>query len=352
MTGAMGASYASSQEPMHRGMKIACVMMQKDETILLDPWIRYHSDLIGSGNLYILDNGSTAPSVIRSLRQAELDGVHVLWDYRSRRDYLERGPLIVELIQHLDREGCFDFYFLLDCDEFLACQTGAGPSCQRQDIEAVLRPFLGSQEVLVIQYKYWHNPCRKNFYSITNSSRKCFFAHGSCDFLDHGFHHGRSKLGKNDQSTVIVFFEFHYKPYRLHRISSRQHLCGVLDDFSRRSLRAYRAKRKYAHHCAEDLLKGKYDFVRSFLGAQGELEIQGLLATFDRLGIDHGALFERQPPIPSGLWLFLLRMRQTFMHGVDGGLDVVRRGVSFLRRQAARRARAMGHLIRRLAGFP
>ncbi|WP_216904815.1 glycosyltransferase family 2 protein [Synechococcus sp. CCY 9618] len=315
-------------------MRFACVMMQKNETILLDPWIRYHADLVGHENLFIFDNGSTSRSVVRTLKQAQRSGVHVFWEYGSPRHHRERGPLIVDLIQRLDREDSFDFYFLLDCDEFLACQTDAGSSCRRQDLEGALQPFLGSDDVLTIQHKYWHNPCRKDFYALTTSSPKCFFAYAACGYLDHGYHQGRSRLGDRKTSTAIVYFEFHYKPYRPHRISSKQHLSGILQDFSRRSLLAYREKQGFCFHCAVDLLMGKYDYVHSFLTLEGLVEIPAMLLMFDRLGISYGALFEPMPPIPMALYLPLLRIRQGFMHRWDVVIDVLRRGLWSLRRLA------------------
>ena len=332
-------------------MRIACVMMQKNETILLDPWIRYHADLVGHGNLFIFDNGSTSRSVVRTLRQAQLKGVNVFWEYRNPHDHRERGPVIAALVQRLDREDGFNFYFLLDCDEFLACQTDAGPSCSRQDIDAVLRPLLGSKDVLVIQHKYWHNPCRKNFYCITTSSRKCFFAHGACGSLDHGYHHARSRFGGGETKSKIVYFEFHFKPYRLHRISSRQHLSGLLADFSRRSLRAYKAKKAFCFHCAKDLLMGKYDYVKSFLNPQDWVKIPAMLTAFDSLGIGYRPLFEPEPPIPTSLRLVLLRTRQAVMHRFDDFIYVLLRGILFFRRRMARLVKSLIIVFRRLMRF-
>ena len=44
--------------------RVACVMMQKDEVHLLEPWLAYHGYLFGFENLYVLDNGSTRPDVL------------------------------------------------------------------------------------------------------------------------------------------------------------------------------------------------------------------------------------------------------------------------------------------------
>jgi hypothetical protein len=329
-------------------MKIACVMMQKNESILLEAWIRYHAELVGKENLFIFDNGSTISSVIQVLKEAESEGVEVFWDYSRVSHYLEKGHLIAEFIQRLDREESFDFYFPLDCDEFIACQTDSGPSCCRKDVEESLRAFKESADVLIIQHKYWNNPCRKNFYSVSTSSRKCFFAHGACDYLDQGYHHGRSRLGAGQVRTGIIYFEFHFSPYSFHRQYCRQKLAGRLTDFSRRSLRTYHAKQKGGFHNAGDLLKGKYDYVQSFLRAENLLEIPSILSLFDRLGIEHDSLCEPEPPIPRSLWLFLLRSRQAFMHRIDGTIDALHRAAVALKRLMVRSFKSLIRLLRRL----
>jgi hypothetical protein len=327
---------------------MACVMMQKDETILFDPWFGYHADLLGPENLFIFDNGSTSASVIQSLQRAKLNGANVCLDYSSRRDYRERGSMLASFIQQLEQSNPFDFYFLLDCDEFLACQTDSGTSCQRRDIEMVLEPYLGSRDVLRIQHKLWHNPCRMHFYATTHSSPKCFFAHGTCGYLDHGYHHGRSRLGSGESTTKIIYFEFHYKPYGLHRVSNKQHLSSVLTDFSRRSLRAYQKKQDFSHHCAADLLEGKFDYVRRFLEPEGWERAPALLAEFNRIGIAYEKLYEAESPFPQPVRLSLLWTRQSVMHRVDELNDLLYRGARAIYRMVSRLMQRLLQLLLRL----
>jgi hypothetical protein len=42
-------------------MRIACVMMQKNEDELLRPWLAYHSYLFSPENLYVFDNEFRVP---------------------------------------------------------------------------------------------------------------------------------------------------------------------------------------------------------------------------------------------------------------------------------------------------
>ena len=317
-------------------MKIACIMMQKNEPLLLGAWIRYHSDLVGLENLFIFDNGSSCSAVIQVLQEAEGRGANVFWEYSRLRDFRGKGDLVADLIRRLDREDVFDFYFPLDCDEFLACQTEAGPSCRRRDIEAALRPLLLSDNTLAIKLKYLHNPCRINHYSISRASRKCFFAHGACESLDMGYHHGRSLSGAGEMMTEIVYFEFHHMPYRLQRRRCLQKLSGRLSEFSRSSLRAYAAKKSHSFHSAKQLLTGKYDYVRQFIGAENLLEMPVLLSEFDRLGIDYSSFFESEFFISGAPQLFLLSVRQAVMHGLDSVMDLLHDGLAWVRRPVAR----------------
>lgn len=112
-------------------------MMQKNEILLLDPWIRYHTNLLGSDHIYVYDNGSTDTAVIKTLRDAEKGGMNVFWDYTRQDDFTNKGEIIAALIRRLDKERPHDFYFPLDCDEFLAClppRPSDSPSCRKQDI--------------------------------------------------------------------------------------------------------------------------------------------------------------------------------------------------------------------------
>ena len=102
-------------------MKIACLMMQKNERILLEPWILYHGDLFGFENLFIFDNGSTDEIVITVLQKYEKRGVNINRAYNSKSDFEGKGNLIADKIRSLDQCNYYDFFFPLDCDEFIAC---------------------------------------------------------------------------------------------------------------------------------------------------------------------------------------------------------------------------------------
>jgi hypothetical protein len=51
-------------------LRIALIMMQKNETILLDPWLRYHEAMIPAQSIFVFDNGSSDLEALRILREA------------------------------------------------------------------------------------------------------------------------------------------------------------------------------------------------------------------------------------------------------------------------------------------
>jgi hypothetical protein len=40
-------------------LRIALLMMQKNERLLLDPWITYHRSLVDPASIFVFDNGFT-----------------------------------------------------------------------------------------------------------------------------------------------------------------------------------------------------------------------------------------------------------------------------------------------------
>lgn len=325
-------------------MRIACIMMQKNEASLVWPWIRYHAELFGADNLYILDNGSSHDSVLHCLQEAVGFGVHVDKRYRRQEDFNRKGEIITELIQGLDTEGRYDFYLPMDCDEFVACEINGGLSLAKEDILATLTPHQSSQDVLMISHKLHNNPYRLNEFSLNLSSKKCFFAKNACEWLDKGYHHGRSKNGGAQIATSIVYVEFHYRPYRSQRDANRQKLKGLVPDFSRRSLKIYADKRRSGFHCARELLLSEYGYVKQFTEAKDAILFPQIFSRFQVLGVSTEPLLHALPPVPLKLWLTLLRIRMVAAEYADGFLTM-NRSLARLPR------RVMGRLWRSLKAY-
>ena len=158
-------------------IKIALIMMQKNESLLLEPWIRYHVDLIGTSSIFIYDNGSTDAQTLTTLAAAENMGLKINRTYNHQKDYYARGGLFADLIKSLDASNPHDFYFPIDCDEFLACDIDGKLSCQRDDILVSLAPLVRDGKVLTIPHKYVNSPYHINRYSKITNCKKCFFLH-------------------------------------------------------------------------------------------------------------------------------------------------------------------------------
>ena len=278
-------------------LRIALLMMQKNEDILLGPWIRYHTEFTDNASIFIFDNGSSNPGVVETLAEAEQAGIHIIRQYNKPEDYLNAGDIFSRFIQNLDHQNPHDFYFPIDCDEFLACQTQSGLSCRREDLHNQLMPWLGSQQVLIISHKHYANPYQPNRYIETNHTQKCFFSQGTCESLSHGFHKATTAAGHGQQITTITYFEFHHKPYPQRRQLTTQKLEPIFRGkaMSRRNLIEYAATRKTNFHCALELLQTEYDYIRYLAKSSSREEHRCLLDRFSELQINLSPLLTISP---------------------------------------------------------
>jgi hypothetical protein len=211
-------------------IEVACIMMQKDETLLLDAWLRYHCKLFGAGNLFVIDNGSTNSLVSDILNTAEKKGVHVYRHLNQDDDYKAKGSIVAEMIRELDRTTPYDYYFPLDRDEFVACELeGEVLSCERDSILQELEKHKNNRSVLTTSCKYYNTPFQQNLYRRLGPdiTTKCFFTKDACVALDHGYHLGQSILGNQQVRTKIIYFEFHHKPYFEFRRSCLQKISSL-----------------------------------------------------------------------------------------------------------------------------
>lgn len=290
-------------------LRIAILMMQKDEAELLPAFLRYHASLFGHRSLFIFDNGSNDPRVHSALREAASRGANVFWQYSSPDHFIAKGDIFSGLIKRLDREDRHDFYFPLDCDEFLACLTDAGPSCRKDLILKTLLPLRGDPAPLAIRHKYVSSPIRRNHYKIYIASPKSFFASDACDYLDHGFHHARSRAGLEAVETEIVYFEFHNLTYRRNLKSAAAKIIPYHRDLSRHVMRGYAAKQADNFHCARELLQSKYEYISQFSLDHYDVRSSCPVDIFVALGVCVDDLYETVPFCGIRIWLLWLRLR-------------------------------------------
>lgn len=238
----------------------ACVMMQKDEAVLLEPWIVYHGHLFGFENIYIIDNGSTMPEVQEVLARFITFGVHVDFSHSTRIDYLNKGDIVGELIRTLDANGKHDFFFPTDCDEFIIKQTTTGFSCNRMAIHSHLELFRDEPKTLRMRYQLDNHPTLPDCYVHAGSS-KTFFAAGSFGWTDHGHHCDGSRLAEGSRFTALLHIHFHHMPFENLLRAARQRWIGTVDIDDKAKLTGYQGA---SAHLARYLLMSADEYYTQF----------------------------------------------------------------------------------------
>lgn len=223
-------------------MNVAILMMQKNEDELLDKWIAYHSYLVGHRNLFIYDNGSTSERTLQKLQNAQSNGINVLSQFSSKADYENRGRIFSDHIKELDKKGEFDFYMLIDCDEFLACVDKEGViSCDRLALEHSLKPLSMCDDVLMIDGQYYNSSISKSWFN-KQPYRKCYFRKGNIERLDQGFHWGKVTTSQKELRTNLIHIHFHNKPFEIAKNHAKEKLTGRVESFDLEYLRNYKGK--------------------------------------------------------------------------------------------------------------
>jgi hypothetical protein len=228
-------------------------MMCKNEDELLPIWGRYHGHLLGFENLYVFDNGSTTAASLTALDDLHAAGVHVDRSFGRVEDYPSKGQITAGEIRRLDRERPADFYFPLDCDEFLAVEDGPyALDCTRAGLERELAPHAGFSGVLTICAGYDNSPETPGLYVRSPEQRKAFFAQGACTDLDHGSHVGFARTEAR-ASTKVVYLHHHYKPFEHLVRHAREKLTPFVDDLSPQTYETHRRNGVPGHHLISHL---------------------------------------------------------------------------------------------------
>ena len=99
--------------------RTACVLAQKDEDLLLRPWLLYHGYLFGFENLHVCDNGSSRDDVLATLQEFISLGVRVDFASPDAVDTEDPQGAIHRKTGELRQDGRYDVVLSLGCDEFL-----------------------------------------------------------------------------------------------------------------------------------------------------------------------------------------------------------------------------------------
>jgi hypothetical protein len=320
-------------------LRIALIMMQKNETLFLDPWLKYHEAMIPANSIFVFDNGSSDRETLQILKEAESRGIFVNRAHNKLQDYFARGTIFSEFINHLDRDDPHDFYFPIDCDEFLACKVNGRLSCARDDLDRSLIDYIKNDKVLTITRKYINSPYHPNRYSEIEWCKKCFFAQGTCESMVDGFHAGTSRTGSAEVETNLTYIEFHYKPYQEHRRISKQKIEFFIPNPTRKALAEYVRSQRSNFHAAAALLESEYLYLYSFNKQQATFFDDSLLNRLRELNIDTTNLFS-----DSNVNSFRFKAKIFVQHYFQQSIDTADKGLEKLHSLASKTKR----LIRRI----
>lgn len=252
--------------------RIACLMMQKDETLLLRPWLLHHGYLFGYENLFVYDNGSTSPEVCETLAQFKKLGVNVDSSRTTPQDFADKGNIITAKIQEFKQAQRYDVALPLDCDEFAAVAIPGGYSCARNDI------------LHEMQRINWHSLiCRTShcLYSLPGQfdvfqqagHEKCAMAVRVFDGIDHGFHQAKLPEGGHYHATSLIYLHLHYRPFAAFMAGARAKLSPWTDPYDLDGLKSYQ---HVGQHLVRYLFMDEAAYYALDLGPQVRLNFTGL----------------------------------------------------------------------------
>jgi hypothetical protein len=198
-------------------------MMQKNETALLEPWLRYHSYLFGFENLYVFDNGSTLPEVRTTLDRFESVGVNVDYSKSGPRNFDGKGIVVGNLIKEFQNSGKYDIVLPLDCDEFVAISNRFGFSCGRREILAEIDRLAAQPCIARVARCLDNRPGFLNLFRLTDFRKSIVPV---SDFLkvDHGFHEAKTNNHPDMCPTNILYVHMHFRPFSSTQQSARDKL--------------------------------------------------------------------------------------------------------------------------------
>ncbi|KXV63252.1 glycosyltransferase family 2 protein [Gluconobacter oxydans] len=205
--------------------RVRCVVMQKNEATLLEPWILWHAAIFGFSNLTVIDNGSTDPAVLDIQTRYEGKGVHIVRDHASPTDFLHKGDAIAGIIRQWDADDACDFAVPLDCDEFLTVfldQLSLDPEVIRRQFD-----YLVQENATFITDRLLLNVPEAPDYYLPQIVRRGLFRAQTIVSLDRGFHNPQSIYPERYVRTPFVHLHLHNRPdYEEIRRFARQKLAA------------------------------------------------------------------------------------------------------------------------------
>lgn len=259
--------------------------MQRDETLLLEPWLRYHGCLFGFENLVVLDNGSTSRDVVATLRRAECAGVDVRWVHRERRDFLGRGVHASNIVRFWQERGdSYDAVAFLACDELLVTWTRGGLACDRTAVHAEIERGLADAagRTLRIDNTLLNVHGRPGWFVLEDVEKHVLPAHlrqHPQPTVGNDFRHAVSALAEGSVTTSLVTLHYRHKPFRIMRDRARRALAEIASLGDGGSMAAYEGALAGTR---DALVGGEAGYLRKFddrlqLGVPGIGDLLGAL---------------------------------------------------------------------------
>ncbi|MBB5755341.1 hypothetical protein HNR00_000030 [Methylorubrum rhodinum] len=246
-------------------VKVACLMMQKNEGRMLDSWIRYHADLFGIENLYVFDNGSTDEETLGIVARAGEAGAQVILDCKTHMHFEKKGEVFKSKVRQLEKsDPDYTYFIFLDCDEFIvAVNDKNAVDLSDGAVLGVLEALPRTGSAKYVRGTYNNHPTEIDKFYFKNE-RKSFFERETLKSLDTGFHHGQAVNGTSETVRSIALLHFHNRPYASLLRSARQKLAGRVKSFSREDLTDLIARKGRGRHLVPYFLMSEADYIAGF----------------------------------------------------------------------------------------
>lgn len=262
-------------------MKVACLMMQKNEDQLLRPWALYHAALFGKENLFLFDNGSSSGRTLETLRELDAQGFRIDRSLVSKADFERKGDVFRELTNTLRERDHYDMVMPLDCDEFVAVRKPdrsiAYAPC---DVIDYLGEFRHVAAPLAIAGSYYNAPGRSDWFFFWEEQKR-FFALGNVEAMDKGFHSATVAGVSDAVATRVVHIHLQHKPYEIAKQAAREKLAQRVPNFEPNTMRAYRGD---GQHLTKYFLTTEEEYVRS-VSASCKIDMKGFEMRLADLGL-------------------------------------------------------------------
>jgi hypothetical protein len=252
--------------------RIACLMMQKDEVLLLKPWLLHHGYLFGYENLFVYDNGSTAPAVKEILAQFAALGVNVDDSHATPAGFADKGNIFSEVISEFRRQSRYDVVLPLDCDEFAAIEVPGGYSSARNLILGELQRIDWGNLICRTGHGLFSLPGQFDVFQAAGH-HKSIAAVRAFTWIDHGFHQARLPEGGSYAPTSLVYLHLHYRPHAAFMAGAKDKLRPWTNPDDLETLKVYG---HVGEHLVRYFFMTEADYYALDFGTQPKLKFTGL----------------------------------------------------------------------------